>query len=343
MTFPAFPAELSIPASSRVEVRKHLAIGARVVIGERVRISCDSLVLADGAQIEDDVTIDVREFSLGAGSRVETRCRIAAMRGAADRVRIGDFSFLGHDSKLLVPVAAIGDYVAIQHHALLNGRKPLLMGHNCWIGQNCILNAEENLTIGNNVGIGAYSSVYTHGYFGDLLEGSQVFKVAPVVIEDDVWILGSYNVVSPGVVIGKKALVLTGSNVTRDVPSNHTVGGAPARDMTDRLVPYRPRTVAEKIEMVRGFIAEFVESQPEGAFVVVVREELGSESDLPAERPLLVFTGTENPLPRWPGVTIFSLASRRYTKWRTAPEIAMMSFLKSYRARFVPDDEQVVC
>jgi acetyltransferase-like isoleucine patch superfamily enzyme len=350
--------EIPIPSSSRIEVRGLLTVGKGVAIGERVRISCESLILGDGARIEDDVVIEAGEFRLGTGSRIETRCRIGAMRGVADRIRIGDFSFLGHDSKLLVPSAAIGDYTAIQHHGLLNGRKPLVIGHNCWIGQNCVLNAEDDLTIGNNVGIGAYSSVYTHGYFGDILEGSQVFKVAPVVLGDDVWILGSYNVISPGVVIGEKALVLTGSNVTKDVPANHTVGGAPARDMTDRLVPYKPRTIDEKIELVRGFLAELVESGSAGPwetiengyrvhastgdYAVVVRAEVGLEQTLPPERPLLLFTGTEGPLPRWQNVTVFSLSSRRYTKWRTAPEVAMISFLKSYRARFVPDDEPVV-
>jgi acetyltransferase-like isoleucine patch superfamily enzyme len=86
-----------------------------------------------------------------------------------------------------------------------------VIGHNVWVGQNCVLNAEDDLTIGNHVGIGAYSSVYTHGYFGDLLEGCQVFKVGPVTIEDDVWILGSYNIISPGVTLGAKSLILTGA------------------------------------------------------------------------------------------------------------------------------------
>lgn len=34
-------------------------------------------------------------------------------------------------------------------------------------------------------------------------EGSKVFKVAPLVLADNVWILGRYDVVPPAVVIGE--------------------------------------------------------------------------------------------------------------------------------------------
>jgi hypothetical protein len=66
------------------------------------------------------------------------------------------------------------------------------------LGQNCILNSTERLTIGNGVGIGTYSCVWTHGFHGELLEGCKILKLAPTVIEDDVLIVGSYNIVSPG-------------------------------------------------------------------------------------------------------------------------------------------------
>src|SRR5207244_2112259 len=130
-------------------------------------------------------------------SRIETRCRLAGMHEPARVIRIGEQSLLGHDTKLVVTAAAIGDYTTIHNHGLLNGRATLVIGHNVWTGQNCVLNAEDQLTIGNNVCFSPYNSVYTHAYWGDLLEGCQVFKIAPVVIEDDVWILGSYSVISP--------------------------------------------------------------------------------------------------------------------------------------------------
>ena len=111
---------------------------------------------------------------------------------------MGDRFFLGSDSKLLMPTFVTGDYVSLHNHLLANGLRPCFIGHNTWVGQNCVLNSNELFTIGNNVGIGAYTSVYTHGFFGELLEGCQDFRIAPVVIEDDAWLIGAYNVVSPG-------------------------------------------------------------------------------------------------------------------------------------------------
>ena len=86
----------------------------------------------------------------------------------------------------------------MHNHLLVNGHKPCTVGHDVWIGQNCILTSTDRLTIGNGVGIGTYSCVLTHGFHGELLEWCKIFKLALTVIEDDIWIVGSYNIVSPG-------------------------------------------------------------------------------------------------------------------------------------------------
>jgi acetyltransferase-like isoleucine patch superfamily enzyme len=99
------------------------------------------------------------------------------------------------------------------------------------------LNANSPLTIGNGVGIVAYSAAWTHGKFGELIEGSKVHKEAPVVIEDDVTMWRA--VVSPGVRIGRRATILNGSVITRDVKESSVIGGAPAYDLGDRISAYR--------------------------------------------------------------------------------------------------------
>ena len=59
--------------------------------------------------------------------------------------------------------------------------------------------------------------------------------VAPVVIEDDVWIASGARVM-PGVRIGAGAVVAAGSIVTKDVAPGTLVAGAPAR-LVRRLEP----------------------------------------------------------------------------------------------------------
>ncbi len=329
-------------------------LGRNVRIGDRVRITASRLVLGDNVTLDADVSVRADSFELRAGAALETRCLIAGMGGRARHVDIGEQTRISHDCKVLAPAAVIGDYSALHNHTLINGRKPVAIGHNVWIGQNCILNSEERLTIGNNVGIGTYSSIYTHGYFGDLLEGCQVFKVAPVVIEDDAWILGSYNIIPPGITLGPKSLVLTGSHVMQNVPANHTVSGAPARDVTALMQPFHDVTVGDKISRMREFLAEYVatafpsahEATSDGYLVtaasvrfrVMLVPNVGAETHLPGDRPLLVFAGTNDGLSPPTEVTVFDLAKRCYTRTRTPAEIGALMFFKSYRARFVPTD-----
>jgi acetyltransferase-like isoleucine patch superfamily enzyme len=328
--------------------------GRNVVLGDGVKISARELVLGDDVRIESECELSADILRLDWGSRIERRTILSSLRGPAAYVHIGEHSLIGSDSRVLVPVLVMGDYVAIQNHALINGLKPVRIGHNSWVGQNCVLNANESLSIGNNVGIGAYSSLYTHGFFGDLLEGCQVHKVAPVTLEDDAWILGSYNVISPGVTVGAKALVLTGSNVTRDVPPNHCVGGAPARDVTDRLTPFRPLSKAEKLEKMSGFLQEYVQTQypgrftetahgyrveaPFGVFGLELRAELRDASQLAPERPLLLFVARSELAEPPAQVSVFDLMQRTYVKQRTRAEVATIAWLKNPRARFVPSD-----
>jgi acetyltransferase-like isoleucine patch superfamily enzyme len=165
-----------------------LTIGPNVVIGDDTTITGEETVIGSGVRIGTGVRIQVERFSAGRGGRIEDTCLLSGPGGSAQRIDLGDRFFLGSDSKLLMPTVVTGDYVSLHNHLLANGLRPCFIGHNTWIGQNCVLNSNDLLTIGNNVGIGAYTSVYTHGFFGELLEGCEVFSVAPVVIEDDAWL-----------------------------------------------------------------------------------------------------------------------------------------------------------
>jgi acetyltransferase-like isoleucine patch superfamily enzyme len=107
----------------------------------------------------------------------------------------------------------------------------ITMGHECSIGPYVIMNGAAGLTIGNQVGIGAHSVVYTssHIYAARhvpiLRQGT---SRDPVTIEDDVWI-GAASVILGGVTIGTGAVVAAGAVVTRDVAPYTVVAGVPAR------------------------------------------------------------------------------------------------------------------
>jgi len=333
---------------------ERLEIGAGAVLGAGVRLRGDEVRLGAGARIGARTSVNARRFHTGYRTSVGEDCTIAAVGGAAEEIDLGDNSLIGAFSTILVPRLVLGDFVAIHHHTLVNGYKPCVVGHNTWIGQNCVLNCTDTLTIGNSVGIGAYSSIYTHAYNGELLEGCQLWNVAPVVIEDNAWLVGCYNVVSPGVTVGARGTILTGSVVSKDVPELHVVAGVPAKDLTDRVTVFTDISLDEKLELMRRFIREFAEALYPGRheevgggvrvsperrdpFRLVVAASV-AEVDTATGEEVLAYVrshdGSEPPM----GVTVFDVSSKLYTKRSTDAVIETIRFMNGYRARFAPAD-----
>lgn len=85
------------------------------------------------------------------------------------------------------------------------------------------------VTIGSNVMIGPQVGIYTATHPLDWRVRAQGLEFGkPVTIGSDVWI-GGHAVINPGVTIGDRAVVASGSVVTKDVPAGVVVGGNPAR------------------------------------------------------------------------------------------------------------------
>jgi acetyltransferase-like isoleucine patch superfamily enzyme len=334
-----------------------MLVGPDAVIEDGVQITGRRIVIAPGARIGVNAKIHADSFDLGYRSVIEAGTRIGAIGGAASRVSIGDNSLIGASCTILLPTFVLGDYVALHQQSLTTGYAPCVIGHNTWIGQNSVLNCTEKLVIGNNVGIGVYTSIYTHAYNGELLEGCQIWQTAPVVIEDNAWLVGSYNVISPGVTVGSRSMTLTGSVVSKNVRPMSTVAGVPARDLTDRLVAFKEIDMEEKLALMRGFISEFagiydpamVETLPKGhrisasdddPFVVEVLEHLDQWDDTGIRSLLYVGAGGRQS-PR-DNVVVFDIESKTYSKRLFDQEINIIRFMNGYRARFVPSERPVV-
>ena len=326
-------------------------------IAPSLNIGKNSVIVAENVSIDEDVIIgantiiSAKTVSLGKGSQVENNCRIM-LKAENSKFSLGDNCFIGNESTILIPVFETGDYVVLHNHLLANGVNACKIGHNVWIGQNCILNANDSITIGNNVGIGAYTSIYTHGFWGEKIEGCQLTKVAPVIIEDDVWIVGSYNTISPNVKIGKKAVILSGSVVTKDVSPNRCVAGIPANDITDKVTPYREITVNEKYSLMRDFMSEFLatiadktvktlsngwEVEGNGEKYAILFVDSISDSVLADDFAKIIFTKeNKQHFQKYCLVSIFDLSTKKYTKMGTKIESQIIRFLLPYRARFIP-------
>lgn len=104
--------------------------------------------------------------------------------------------------------------------------KQVVVGRNTAINRNVIMDARDDVYIGNNVNISAEAAIYTGGH--RINSTDFAYYSAPVRIEDRVWI-GTRAMIMPGVTVGEGAVILPGAVVTQSVPPFSIVGGVPGK------------------------------------------------------------------------------------------------------------------
>lgn len=105
------------------------------------------------------------------------------------------------------------------------------IGSHCSIGRGVFITGGGGVTIGDWVGIGPDSKIWSINHRFDDPDRpwlQQGHELKPVVIEDDVW-LGANVFVAPGVSIGRGAIISAGAVVTKNIPAYALVGGNPGR------------------------------------------------------------------------------------------------------------------
>jgi acetyltransferase-like isoleucine patch superfamily enzyme len=111
------------------------------------------------------------------------------------------------------------------------GLAGLDVGDECFVGDECLLDLAEGITLERQVTLAERVLVLTHtnvGYRDHPLQPSFPATAAPVVVEAGSF-LGANVTVLPGVRVGARAFVAAGSVVTADVPPRTLVAGVPAR------------------------------------------------------------------------------------------------------------------
>jgi maltose O-acetyltransferase len=111
------------------------------------------------------------------------------------------------------------------------GLRGLVIGEDCFVGDECLFDLAEAISLGRQVTFAERVLVLTHmnvGYADHPLQAHFPPIAKPVRVEDGAF-LGANVTVLAGVTIGQGAFVAAGSVVTSDVPAWTLVAGVPAK------------------------------------------------------------------------------------------------------------------
>jgi len=228
-------------------------------------------------------------------------------------IQVGAGCFIGRDIYVDVESLSIGNYTTIHHGSVLSGIKTAI-GHNCWFGHYTVIDSLGGDTrIGNNVGVGAHSQLWSHIKFGDTLAGCRWNSSGGLYLDDDVWLVG-HCIVGP-IHARSWSMLMTGSVAVKDMEENHIYAGSPASDMTGKLGTQRiEKTYEEKLK-------EF--EKLKNAFQL--------ESKIDPSEFVCTSEFTDNP-----ATTQFNLQERTYLPRWTENEHAFIKYLLYDKAKFVP-------
>ena len=129
--------------------------------------------------------------------------------------------------------ARIGRRVVIRQHVIVKYPWHLVIGDDCWIGEQAWIDNLCQVTIGNDVCLsqGTYLCTGNH----DWTDPAFGLRVAPIELEDGSW-AGARSTLLPGVRLGRGAVAAAGSVVTRSVGEFEIVSGNPAVFIKQRSI-----------------------------------------------------------------------------------------------------------
>jgi acetyltransferase-like isoleucine patch superfamily enzyme len=102
------------------------------------------------------------------------------------------------------------------------------VGRKVFINQCCTIYDMGGVDIADQVMIGPNVNIITSGHALKPAERRSYVEAKPIVIGKNVWIAAGVTIIG-GVTVGENSVIGAGSVVTKDVPANAFVAGAPAK------------------------------------------------------------------------------------------------------------------
>ena len=175
-------------------------------------------------------------------TRLAARLALAARSDPRARRRLGQVFRVARDGAHDLDVAEARERYAIHptvtwgNDTIFHGDGAISVGEGTYLGRDCFIVAAPSgarITVGCFCAISHSVHIRTADYRTDI--PFEEARKAPIQgrdidVGDHVWI-GAHAVITGGVTIGANCVIGANSVVTRNVPPNTIVGGAPARPL----------------------------------------------------------------------------------------------------------------
>jgi acetyltransferase-like isoleucine patch superfamily enzyme len=319
-------------AGVRIRVGK-LELENGVIIGRCVHIRGGHIRLDQDVRVKDWNDIHVqRRLHIGARGTVNEHCEIGGI----------DIQF-GRELWML-PYAKIGGGSAFEVQSSLQA------GHFLHVGMYALINTARAVTVGDEVGLGTRTALYTHGAYPSELRGAPV-AFGEIHIGDRSWLPGA--IVNPGITIGRDCVIGVGSVVTRDIPEGALAAGAPCKVIRENVYP-RELSTTERREKMGGFLRaladictdhhavqfdiERLEMTLDGDTAIAYRETLDpsdlAETWIQTMNRLVILAYGEFPRAARAGETFIDLKHRRINGQVCPVSERLLNQLRRYGTRF---------
>jgi len=177
----------------------------------------------------------------------------------SERMTIGPRSVIGDNAIIegrdieIGPECWMNRYVQIGGGSCMEHESKLRIGCFGHLGRGVFINTAAEVLIGDEVGLGTDTKLYTHGAYLSALNGFPV-EFGNISIADRVWIPGA--TVLPGVDIGHDSVIAVGSVVNRWIPPGCLAGGVPVKILKKDAYP-NPLDADQRAEFLNRLMLQY--------------------------------------------------------------------------------------
>ena len=200
-----------------------LQVPIRRIIGQNIGV---------GSKIKFGTLLRSQTVNIGNNVIIGPFCYIHT-----EKLIIGDKSSIKALSVISTRIVQLGKYVHIAPLSIISSEftenSRIDIGDHSRIFPFCWLDSGEGIFIGQNVGIGGHSLIFTHGIWPNYIDGGPV-NYGPVTIKDNVWLPWRIFIL-PNVEIGENSIVGANSLVNKSFPKNVLLGGSPAKILKENI------------------------------------------------------------------------------------------------------------